>query len=167
MQDDEGHVFWFEEGKKKKEKKNAIILRTTGWLKLFMPLSASQVFSYSRPWCYLSLLLLVSGRINTPTRLNCVPGSTTAPFRSVVLAQNEAITLDLHDCNCGKYAKTACEGLHVNCKTASGDCDRQPGCSLFGNELSLNPTQGSVSTRLCVCFFLTLILPISNTSKNA
>lgn len=110
MQDDEGHIFGLKKGEKER-KKNAIILRTTGWLKLFMPLSASQVFSYSRPWCYLSLLLLVSGRINTPTRLNCVPGSTTAPFSSVVLAQNEAITLDLHDCNCGKYAKPCVKGF--------------------------------------------------------
>lgn len=60
--------------------------------------------------------------------------------------------------------QTVCEGLHVTCKRASGHSD-STGCSLFANELSLNPNQGSVSTRLCVCF-LTLILPISNTSKS-
>lgn len=96
-----------------------MILRMTGWLKLFIPTSGVWL---SPLVMLLLLLLLVSGRIKKPTRLNCVPSSTTAPFRPLVLAQTRQ-SLWIYTTVIVENMQTVCEGLHATCKTASGHCD--------------------------------------------
>lgn len=60
--------------------------------------------------------------------------------------------------------QTVCEGLHVNCKIASVDDFNDLAIIIcLVMTYHIEPYLGFVSTRLC--FFLKLILPITNTSK--
>lgn len=98
-------------------------------------------------------VLLVSDRINKPTRFNGVPSCTTAPSSRSLFSAQTRQSLWIYTTVIVENMQTVCEGLHVNCTTASGDSDSDgPAalCSLMS--FCWNPTRDLFPLG-CVCVF--------------